>query len=490
MSRMFLLFVTLAVLGVVTSKFHEMLKSIPRNTFVKIAESSADAMHELVFSVQQKNLVEFDKMLLERSTPGNPLYQKWFTFEQVGQITSNPEGAEEVTKWLKANNIPVTWSSAHQDYLKASAPISKWEELLNTKFYQWEDHTRATMKDESHRKMHRAETYSLPEEVKSHLFAVFNTVQVPPVFSPKFHRVSKEAEEARFKTSFTVAPSKKNLRNHKKHAKKEALANGVVTVEFLNSFYDIYTNTGSSSYSQSVFETANENFSPNDLTLFQTNYSLPLQAAEAPYGFSTSDCVSNDCGEGNLDIQYMMGIAQQTSTIYWYVTDQSSTDPFVAWVTDIANTPNPPLANSMSWGSVEQGSSSDTLTSFNTEAMKLTSMGVTVTVSSGDDGAASDGQYCNFPSGSSTYYTGWTGAPWYGQGYFPSFPATSPYVTAVGATQGPESGDPEISCQSQLGGVITSGGGFSTYYPTPKWQVDAVSRYFDNLPTDQQPPRV
>ena len=44
-----------------------------------------------------------------------------------------------------------------------------------------------------------------------------------------------------------------------------------------------------------------------------------------------------------------------------------------------------------------------------------------------------------------------------GKGYFPSFPATSPYVTAVGATMGPESGDPEIACQSQLGGVITTG---------------------------------
>jgi len=46
---------------------------------------------------------------------------------------------------------------------------------------------------------------------------------------------------------------------------------------------------------------------------------------------------------------------------------------------------------------------------------------------------------------------------WTGRGYFPSFPATSPYVTAVGATMGPESGTEEIACQSQLGGVITTG---------------------------------
>jgi hypothetical protein len=46
---------------------------------------------------------------------------------------------------------------------------------------------------------------------------------------------------------------------------------------------------------------------------------------------------------------------------------------------------------------------------------------------------------------------------------------------------GPENGDPEIACQSQLGGVITTGGGFSTYNPTPSWQTDAVNAYFDAL---------
>jgi len=70
------------------------------------------------------------------------------------------------------------------------------------------------------------------------------------------------------------------------------------------------------------------------------------------------------------------------------------------------------------------------------------------------------------------------GISWSGKGYFPSFPATSPYVTAVGATMGPETGNSEIACQSQLGGVITTGGGFSTYFATPSWQKAAVDNYF------------
>jgi tripeptidyl-peptidase-1 len=70
---------------------------------------------------------------------------------------------------------------------------------------------------------------------------------------------------------------------------------------------------------------------------------------------------------------------------------------------------------------------------------------------------------------------------WSGKGYFPSFPATCPYVTAVGATMGPELKQTEIACQSQLGGIITTGGGFSTYYSTPSYQQSIVDYYFDNL---------
>lgn len=68
-------------------------------------------------------------------------------------------------------------------------------------------------------------------------------------------------------------------------------------------------------------------------------------------------------------------------------------------------------------------------------------------------------------------------------GYNPSYPSTSQFVTAVGATMGPEYGNPERACQSDLGGRITSGGGFSSLVPLPSWQQDAVEGYFDKLKT-------
>jgi tripeptidyl-peptidase-1 len=77
---------------------------------------------------------------------------------------------------------------------------------------------------------------------------------------------------------------------------------------------------------------------------------------------------------------------------------------------------------------------------FNTEAMKLGLRGITIVAATGDNGALSSSSSCN---------------------YVPTFPASSPYVTAVGATQGIESGTTEVVCQGDPGGIITSGGGFS-----------------------------
>ena len=96
--------------------------------------------------------------------------------------------------------------------------------------------------------------------------------------------------------------------------------------------------------------------------------------------------------------------------------------------------------------------------------------GITVFVSSGDDGAAgsearADPNQC---------------------GFNPQYPANCPYVTTVGATMGPESGNPEVACSSQNGvSIITTGGGFSNLFSRPSWQDAAVRKW---LKTSQVPP--
>jgi tripeptidyl-peptidase-1 len=51
---------------------------------------------------------------------------------------------------------------------------------------------------------------------------------------------------------------------------------------------------------------------------------------------------------------------------------------------------------------------------------------------------------------------------------------------------GPETGSPEIVCQSNTGGIITSGGGFSSYYAAPSYQTKTMQLYFQR--TASTPP--
>merc|ERR1719181_1289582 len=56
--------------------------------------------------------------------------------------------------------------------------------------------------------------------------------------------------------------------------------------------------------------------------------------------------------------------------------------------------------------------------------------------------------------------------------YHPDFPASSPYVTAVGGT--------DFKTNGEIGEEVVwgnSGGGFSNVFPTPKWQAKFVKKY-------------
>jgi len=172
----------------------------------------------------------------------------------------------------------------------------------------------------------------------------------------------------------------------------------------------------------------------------------------------------NNCAEANLDVQYIMAVAQLAPTTFWNEAS-SIGDIFYKWIQEVAADPHGVLVHSISYGSIEDSmSETTTLNRFNQEVASLGAQGITVVVSSGDDGVA------NFGARSDKTQCG----------FHPSYPATSPYVVAVGATQGPESGKPETACQSDTGGIITTGGGFSTVFAQPSYQSTEVAKFQSN----------
>ena len=178
-----------------------------REGFVLKERAHADLEHEVIFHVKQLNMDVLEKIVEERSSPNHVNYQKWLSFEEVGSLISNSVGAERVIEWLNDNHIEVYTAFAlgafppfsldiylcfqivsktiNQDFITAKTSVGKWETVFDTKFYSWQDTHPENMN--THRVI-RAKEYSLPDEIASHVEAVFNTVQVPPVIPKRFHR--------------------------------------------------------------------------------------------------------------------------------------------------------------------------------------------------------------------------------------------------------------------------------------------------------------
>jgi len=175
------------------------------------------------------------------------------------------------------------------------------------------------------------------------------------------------------------------------------------------------------------------------------------------------------CGEANLDVQYIMGVAQVAPTTYWFV--PGDVEPFTAWIMSVADESKPPLVHSISYGGYETDHTDKDKIAFTQEAQKLGLRGVTVLASSGDDGASN----YNLRNDSTKC------------GYSVSFPASCPYVTSVGATQGPEDKVSEIACSSDSGGLITTGGGFSDFFKMPGYQTSTVPGYFTRVTSKPYP---
>ena len=96
--------------------------------------------------------------------------------------------------------------------------------------------------------------------------------------------------------------------------------------------------------------------------------------------------------------------------------------------------------------------------------MKLGLQGVSVLVASGDSGVA--GQAC----------LGTTGKV-----FSPDFPASCPYITAVGGTYLPAGAN--VATDAEVAVTrFPSGGGFSNIYEIPSYQSAAVTGYLTNFP--------
>ena len=275
--------------------------------------------HEVVFAVKQAT-EELTPTLISVSDPASTKFGKHFDFAAIGELTANRAATAAVESYLRETGAKILRTTPHGEYVRATAPLAVWNELLAADFKTFQ-HV------ESGRTVARTRDYTVPAEIAAHVAFVGYTTELPP---------SRGA-------SFVAEPTP---------------SVGGVDPALLHSFYDIGTATcGTGTLSTiAVFEGDDQNYSPNDLAGFQSLNMLPAQPVAKVVGGHNSStiCQQNPqaCGEADLDVQYAMAVAQECPMTYFYINNDTS--PFVAWAEAVAAEVDPAKVSSISYGEIEQ----------------------------------------------------------------------------------------------------------------------------------------
>jgi tripeptidyl-peptidase I len=360
-----------------------------RKDLTKGSRQIRDYVHEVVFVVRQKNMDELTRVLIEVSDPRSSSYGQHLKREEVIKMTSNLEGRNAIVDYLESNYASIVSETQGSEYITASAPIFVWEKVFKTEFFQFNE---ASGSDRT-KTVVRAESYSVPQELNLYIESVFNVVDIPCRSCGHSYTSVVELGDT---------------------AGEPKLVSGYVTPALLNRYYNMGSSGGSAKSTQAFYDTGSQYFSPADLLRFEKYFNLPNHAVVESIGGRSSDSPDKNYYEGNLDAQYITSTSPNSPTTVWYTAGK-----FSSWLVQVGNASKPPMVLSISYGQDEDYVDNGIHSAFNTEAIKLGAMGVTIVASSGDDGVSN-----RFARGGSLGRCS----------YSPDFPASSPFVTAVGAT--------------------------------------------------------
>jgi len=195
-------------------------------------------------------------------------------------------------------------------------------------------------------------------------------------------------------------------------------------------------------------------YNASDLSSYFASLGIaePRVTAVSVDGATNSPNDPNADGEVALDIEVAGSIAPAANIAVYFTpnTSQGFLDALTTALHDTAN--GPPSVISISWGSAESNWTAQSMTAFDEACQSAVALGITITVASGDNGS-SDG----------------------GSGNNVDFPASSPHVLGCGGTEliaanGTIQQEVVWNDQPQGG---ASGGGVSSVFPIPPWQMKA-----------------
>ncbi|KAH9945437.1 subtilisin-like protein [Epithele typhae] len=461
----------------------------------------------LRFSLAQRNLDRLDAFLLDVADPASPNYGKHWSPEKVAStFRPSQHAVDAVRTWLAVENgiardrVAVT---RHGGTVALLATVAEAERLLGADFHVYRRAAGGAERVGCH------DAHRLPRHVAEHIDFVHPTVPTMAgtggLSSSARSKRAPDSASGHLGTQLTTAADTNTT----------AECDESVSPDCIRELYDFnYTLVASDKNSAAVFGRQMEFFIDSDLDEWFALWA-PEEVGARPNVISVQggDNSPGDFGtaEAETDLEMMMSLLDTSLTVGIYQVKQTNDvqdpiDVFLAALdgsfcdvegvkeTNITDCGGAPRSNvvSISYSlnpDIQHPLITPVLERQCAEFGKLSLTGMTFLASSGDSGVAWGGASLNlgvFEQGCLASNGTLVDDDPPDSSFVGTFPASCPYITAVGGTAipfGSSTQDPEVASL-----LFPSGGGFSNTFARPAWQDGAVAAYLDGRAAPAYPP--
>jgi Pro-kumamolisin, activation domain len=410
----------------------------------------------LVFRRSDAQEAQLKELLAAQQNRASPLYHHWLTPETfAARFGAADEDIAATESWLASRGFHVESVARSRDRITFSGTAAQVQAAFGSELHHY--------RTEGELHFAPASDLSLPAELASVTAAVLHLSD----FRPK---PNVKAVETRPHPDYTTVSQAHYLGPQ-----------DIATMYDLNPLYSKNFNglgQGLAIVGQSLVNT-------ESIQSFQTVLSRanPPNTVLVP-GSGVEAISPGDEAESEIDLEYASGIAQLANIFLVYVGANQNYNAFDAIA--FAITENIAPVVSISYGACESVLSQSDVNQSNMLFEEAAAQGQTLVAATGDSGSTACATY--------TSAEGITAAQQ--EALAVSFPASSPYVTAVGGTQmatgtftagtssywASASGVDAVSSllsyvpevvwneDSASAGIAAGGGGASAYFPRPSWQ--------------------
>ncbi|KAJ7252395.1 peptidase S8/S53 domain-containing protein [Mycena haematopus] len=409
----------------------------------------------------QQGFSHLESLLQNNSDPSHPNYGKHLSKEEVHALSKpSSDTLELVEAWLATHNASSLEWSASKDSVTAVVSVSSAEEMLSTRFGVFEH-----LKSGKH--VIRTLSYSLPQDLLPHIDFVHPTTAF---FDPLRHGMGKFSSGGAITASAhlerrPVALNQSDFTSCVDIADPPCVRKMYNIGNYTPEVVDGRNRIGVAGYLDIWARPESLKLYLNDYIpkSIGSNYTMEIVNITGPFTSTVSD-------EGNLDTQLAIQVAYPIPMTYYstnsvppYIPDQNQdgeqpgvNEPYLDFINYVLGLDDPPTVITTSYGDDEQTVPRDYANAVCQGFAKLGARGVSVLFSSGDQGLGVDDLPTCIANTGKNATT-----------FLPVFPASCPYVTSVGETQG--------FFPQQT--TFASGAGFSYYFQRPWYQDAAVSAY-------------